>query len=110
MKDFYGNLVSFKNPNLDWKNQSLKVNTFDQDDNEHTTSFKIERDGILIMGCNYRQISYSNLVDDTHDVRIASVTSANGNTGQNRTVVQLYKDTNYRIYGKRVYALFIQYL
>jgi hypothetical protein len=110
MKDFYGNLVSFKNPNLDWKNKQIKVDTFNQDDNEHTTSFKVERDGILIMGCNYRQISYSNLVDDTHDVRIASVTAANGNTGENRIIVQLYKNTNYRIYGKRVYALFIPYL
>lgn len=110
MKDFGGNLISFKNPRLDWNNKEFKVNTFNQDDVEHTTSFTVERDGILIMGCNYRQISYSNLVDDTHDVRIASVTSANGVTGENRIIVQLYKNTNYRIYGKRVYALFIPYL
>jgi len=110
MKDFYGNLVSSKNPNLDWKNKEFKVNTFNQDDNEHTTSFEVEKDGILIIGCNYRQISYANLVDDTHDVRITSVTSANGGTGEHRVIVQLYKNTNYRIYGKRVYALFIPYL
>lgn len=110
MKDFSGNLVSFKNPNLDWNNKDFKMNTFNQDDNEHTTSFKVERDGILIFGCNYRQISYANIVDDTHDIRIASVTSANGNTGENRIIIQLYKNTSYRIYGKRVYALFIPYL
>jgi hypothetical protein len=110
MKDFGGNLVSFKNPSLDWNNKEFKVNTFNQDDVEHTTSFTVERDGILIMGCNYRQISYSNLVDDTHDIRIASVSSANSAPGENRIIVQLYKNTNYRIYGKRVYALFIPYL
>lgn len=110
MKDFYGNIVSFKNPNLDWNNKEFKVNTFNQDDNEHTTSFTVERDGILIMGCNYRQISYANMVDDTHDIRICSVTSANGGNGENRIIIQLYKNTNYRIYGKRVYALFVPYL
>lgn len=110
MRDFMGNLVSFKNPEFDWNNRELKMNTFNQDDNEHTISFKVEKDGVLILGCNYRQISYANIVDDTHDVRIGSTTSANGNTGENRIIVQLYKDTNYRIYGKRVYALFIPYL
>ncbi len=110
MKDFSGNLVSFKNPELDWNNKDIKMNTFNQDDDEHTTSFEVERDGILIIGCNYRQISYANIVDDTHDSRIGSTTSANGATGENRITVQIYKNTNYRIYGKRAYALFIPYL
>ena len=110
MRDFSGNLISFKNPNLDWDNMDFKMDTTAQDDDEHSTSFEVERDGLLIMGCNWRQISYANLIDDTHNLRIASTTAANGNTGENRIIVPLYPNTNYRIYGKRVFALFIPYL
>lgn len=110
MRDFNGDLVYLKNPDLDWDNKELKMDTTGQDDNEHTLSFEVEKDGVLIVGCNWRQISYANLIDDTHDVRICSTTAANGNTGENRNTVPLYPNTNYRIYGKRVYALFIPYL
>lgn len=110
MKDFDGSRVPFKNPDLDWDNKELKMDTTGQDDNEHTVSFEVEKDGILIIGNNWRELCYANLIDDTHDIRIASTTAANGNVGENRIIVPLYQNTNYRIYGKRVYALFIPFL
>ena len=110
MRDFNGNKLPSKNPDLDWNNKEIKMDTTGQDDNEHTLSFEVEKDGILIMGNNWRQTSYANLIDDTHDLRIASTTAANGNIGENRIIIPLYQNINYRIYGKRVYALFIPYL
>lgn len=108
MKDFLGNRIN-ENHQLGYENIIVLMDTMNSDDTNRSISYVPKEDGIFILGCNYRQQSFANLVDDDANIRIASVSSAQSNAGENRIQVLAHRNKNYRIYGVRVFARYIPY-